>query len=132
MASPGAVVRKRGKMKGRQRVFRLHRCLHVSVISVVASPRLRRRIPSSPSSHLLVSVTPPLSLSLSSSVARRSCVGGGGSEAYKAQEACEFLPCHRFSYVRAGMEMAMIDAASKSVGVPLWKLFVVLKRNLSA
>ena len=34
--------------------------------------------------------------------------------------------------VRAGMEMSMIDAASKSVGVPLWKLFVVLKRNLSA
>lgn len=25
--------------------------------------------------------------------------------------------------VRAGMEMAMIDAAAKSVGVPLWKLF---------
>ncbi|KAL0668068.1 hypothetical protein Bca4012_030772 [Brassica carinata] len=127
MASPGAVVRKRGKMKGRQRVFRLHRCLHVSVISsphplvsVVASPRLRHTSALS------------LSLSLSSSVARRSCVGGGGSEAYKAQEACEFLPCHRFSYVRAGMEMAMIDAASKSVGVPLWKLFVVLKRNLSA
>ncbi|KAF2567882.1 hypothetical protein F2Q68_00025735 [Brassica cretica] len=103
-------------------------------------PRLRHLISSSPSSHPLVSVvasprlrhTSALSLSLSSSVARRSCVGGGGSEAYKAQEACEFLPCHRFSYVRAGMEMAMIDAASKSVGVPLWKLFVVLKRNLSA
>ena len=31
--------------------------------------------------------------------------------------------------VRAGMEMAMIDAASKSVGVPLWRLFVVLKRD---
>lgn len=25
--------------------------------------------------------------------------------------------------VRAGVEMAMIDAAAKSVGVPLWKLF---------
>ena len=31
--------------------------------------------------------------------------------------------------VRAGMEMAMIDAATKSVGVPLWRLFVVLKRD---
>ncbi|KAF8103685.1 hypothetical protein N665_0186s0053 [Sinapis alba] len=60
----------------------------------------------------------------------------------KAREACEFLkelpemklghvlqeiggilPGHRFASVRAGMEMAMIDAAAKSVGVPLWKLF---------
>ncbi|KAH0896676.1 hypothetical protein HID58_046244 [Brassica napus] len=44
------------------------------------------------------------------------------------EHRCEFLPCHRFSYVkseenvgmdlkvRAGMEMAMIDAAPKSVG----------------
>ncbi|KAJ0264372.1 Dipeptide epimerase [Hirschfeldia incana] len=60
----------------------------------------------------------------------------------KAREACELLielpemklghvldeiggilPGHRFSSVRAGVEMAMIDAAAKSVGVPLWKLF---------
>lgn len=60
----------------------------------------------------------------------------------KAKEACELLrelpemklahvleeiggilPGHRFASVRAGMEMAMIDAAAKSVGVPLWKLF---------
>ena len=25
--------------------------------------------------------------------------------------------------VRVGVEMAMIDAAAKSVGVPMWKLF---------
>ena len=25
--------------------------------------------------------------------------------------------------VRAGVEMALIDAASKSIGVPLWRLF---------
>ncbi|KAL0743470.1 hypothetical protein Bca4012_084983 [Brassica carinata] len=68
----------------------------------------------------------------------------------KAREACEFLkelpemklghvlekiggilPGHRFASivvndlkVRAGVEMAVIDAAAKSVGVPLWKLFV--------
>ncbi|XP_010506663.1 PREDICTED: L-Ala-D/L-amino acid epimerase-like [Camelina sativa] len=60
----------------------------------------------------------------------------------KAREACEFLrelpemtlggvlheigrllPGHRFASVRGGVEMAMIDAAAKSVGVPLWKLF---------
>ncbi|CAN7047973.1 unnamed protein product [Brassica oleracea var. botrytis] len=60
----------------------------------------------------------------------------------KAREACELLrelpemklghvleeiggilPGHRFASVRAGVEMAMIDAAAKSVGVPLWKLF---------
>ncbi|KAL1221629.1 L-Ala-D/L-amino acid epimerase [Cardamine amara subsp. amara] len=60
----------------------------------------------------------------------------------KAREACEFLrelpemklsdvlheigrflPGHEFASVRAGMEMAMIDAAAKSIGMPLWKLF---------
>ncbi|CAF1930578.1 uncharacterized protein BNAC05G28690D isoform X1 [Brassica napus] len=39
------------------------------------------------------------------------------------QEIGGILPCHRFASVRAGVEMAMIDAAAKSVGVPLWKLF---------
>uniref|UniRef100_A0A1J3FNM3 Dipeptide epimerase n=1 Tax=Noccaea caerulescens TaxID=107243 RepID=A0A1J3FNM3_NOCCA len=39
------------------------------------------------------------------------------------QEMGEFLPGHQFASVRAGMEMAMIDAAAKSVGMPLWKLF---------
>ncbi|OAP05345.1 CYP77A5P [Arabidopsis thaliana] len=39
------------------------------------------------------------------------------------QEIGRFLPGHQFASVRAGMEMAMIDAAAKSVGVPLWKLF---------
>ncbi|KFK39165.1 hypothetical protein AALP_AA3G208700 [Arabis alpina] len=38
-------------------------------------------------------------------------------------EMGEFLPGHQFASVRAGMEMAMIDAAAKSVGMPLWKLF---------
>ncbi|XP_010465915.1 PREDICTED: L-Ala-D/L-amino acid epimerase-like [Camelina sativa] len=60
----------------------------------------------------------------------------------KAREACEFLrelpemrlggvlleigrllPGHQFASVRGGVEMAVIDAAAKSVGVPLWKLF---------
>ncbi|KAG7577709.1 Enolase C-terminal domain-like [Arabidopsis thaliana x Arabidopsis arenosa] len=39
------------------------------------------------------------------------------------QEIGRFLPGHQFASVRAGMEMAMIDAAAKSVGMPLWKLF---------
>ncbi|AEE76074.1 cytochrome P450, family 77, subfamily A, polypeptide 5 pseudogene [Arabidopsis thaliana] len=39
------------------------------------------------------------------------------------QEIGRFLPGHQFASVRAGMEMAMIDAAAKSVRVPLWKLF---------
>ncbi|KAL0771978.1 hypothetical protein Bca101_037129 [Brassica carinata] len=126
MASPGAVVRKRGKMKGRQRVFRLHRCLHVSVISsphplvsVVASPRLRH--------------TSALSLSLS--LSRLRWQGGAASEAAAAKLIKRRKLAKNVEMdlkVRAGMEMAMIDAASKSVGVPLWKLFVVLKRNLSA
>lgn len=60
----------------------------------------------------------------------------------KAAEACEFLnqspeknlglvlkeiggilPGHAFASVRAGVEMALIDAAAKSIGLPLWKLF---------
>ncbi|XP_010549107.1 PREDICTED: L-Ala-D/L-amino acid epimerase isoform X2 [Tarenaya hassleriana] len=60
----------------------------------------------------------------------------------KAREACEFLgnsppaklgnvlreigrvlPVHQFASVRAGMEMALIDAAAKSIGQPLWSLF---------
>ncbi|KAG2266766.1 hypothetical protein Bca52824_073845 [Brassica carinata] len=40
------------------------------------------------------------------------------------QEIGGILPGHRFASVRAGVEMAMIDAVAKSVGVPLWKLFV--------
>ncbi|CAN8269115.1 unnamed protein product [Cochlearia groenlandica] len=38
-------------------------------------------------------------------------------------EIGEILPGHGFASVRAGMEMAMIDAAAKSIGKPLWKLF---------
>ncbi|KAG6625339.1 L-Ala-D/L-amino acid epimerase isoform X1 [Carya illinoinensis] len=60
----------------------------------------------------------------------------------KAAEACEFLkrspamtmglllaeidgilPGHEFASVRAGVEMAVIDAVATSIGVPLWKLF---------
>ncbi|KAJ4843673.1 hypothetical protein Tsubulata_048725 [Turnera subulata] len=60
----------------------------------------------------------------------------------KAKEACELLkscpplflgsvfetiagvlPGHEFASVRAGVEMALIDAVAKSVGVPLWRLF---------
>ncbi|RXH96583.1 hypothetical protein DVH24_009087 [Malus domestica] len=60
----------------------------------------------------------------------------------KAKEACEFLlrspamtlgsvlgeiggilPGYEFASVRAGVEMAIIDAVSMSIGVPLWRLF---------
>lgn len=60
----------------------------------------------------------------------------------KAAEACEFLkrspamtlsgalnqiglilPGHEFASVRAGVEMALIDAAATSIGTPLWRLF---------
>ncbi|KAK8680092.1 hypothetical protein V6N13_109046 [Hibiscus sabdariffa] len=38
-------------------------------------------------------------------------------------EICHLLPGHQFASVRAGVEMALIDAAAKSIGVPLWRLF---------
>ncbi|CAJ2677694.1 unnamed protein product [Trifolium pratense] len=60
----------------------------------------------------------------------------------KASEACEFLlkcpaltlgsmlseigdilPGHQFASVRAGVEMALIDAVANSIRVPLWRLF---------
>ncbi|KAL5726551.1 hypothetical protein ACHQM5_009589 [Ranunculus cassubicifolius] len=60
----------------------------------------------------------------------------------KASEVCEFLKGrqpgnlytvlseiggilrgHEFASVRAGVEMAVIDAAANSIGVPLWRLF---------
>ncbi|GMH21375.1 hypothetical protein Nepgr_023217 [Nepenthes gracilis] len=60
----------------------------------------------------------------------------------KAAEACDFLrrsptmtlrsmleeiggmlPGHRFASVRAGMEMAVIDAVANSIRLPLWRLF---------
>ncbi|XP_071691278.1 L-Ala-D/L-amino acid epimerase-like [Rutidosis leptorrhynchoides] len=60
----------------------------------------------------------------------------------KANEACEFLiksqamslghlltdigqllPGHQFASVRAGVEMAVIDAVATSIGTPLWRFF---------
>ncbi|KAG9144408.1 hypothetical protein Leryth_017541 [Lithospermum erythrorhizon] len=60
----------------------------------------------------------------------------------KTDEVCEFLkqrkeltlgvalsevggivPGHEFASVRAGVEMALIDAVANSIGVPLWRLF---------
>ncbi|CAK9159600.1 unnamed protein product [Ilex paraguariensis] len=60
----------------------------------------------------------------------------------KAAEACEFLrrspgmtlgsvlneigavlPGHESASVRAGVEMALIDAVANSIGIPLWRLF---------
>ncbi|XP_052179310.1 L-Ala-D/L-amino acid epimerase isoform X2 [Diospyros lotus] len=60
----------------------------------------------------------------------------------KAAEACEclkrspamtlgsvlgeiggILPGHEFASVRAGVEMALIDAVANSIGIPLWRLF---------
>ncbi|GKV23596.1 hypothetical protein SLEP1_g33305 [Rubroshorea leprosula] len=33
------------------------------------------------------------------------------------------LPGHEFASVRAGVEMALIDAVANSIGIPLWRLF---------
>ncbi|CAK9329968.1 unnamed protein product [Citrullus colocynthis] len=60
----------------------------------------------------------------------------------KAEEVCEFLrwrppstlgsammqisealPGHEFASVRAGVEMALIDAVANSINIPLWRLF---------
>ncbi|KAJ0962672.1 hypothetical protein J5N97_027794 [Dioscorea zingiberensis] len=38
-------------------------------------------------------------------------------------EISRFLPGHGFASVRAGVEMALIDAVAASAGIPLWKLF---------
>uniref|UniRef100_A0A1D1YHW1 Dipeptide epimerase n=1 Tax=Anthurium amnicola TaxID=1678845 RepID=A0A1D1YHW1_9ARAE len=38
-------------------------------------------------------------------------------------EIGRLLPGHRFASVRAGVEMAVIDAVANSICVPLWKLF---------
>ncbi|XP_010032291.2 L-Ala-D/L-amino acid epimerase [Eucalyptus grandis] len=65
-----------------------------------------------------------------------------GTAMEKAREACEalrrspamglgralgqiaaILPGHDFASVRAGVEMALIDAVANSIGTPLWKLF---------
>ncbi|KAK9091778.1 hypothetical protein Sjap_024955 [Stephania japonica] len=37
--------------------------------------------------------------------------------------AHNILPGHHFASVRAGVEMALIDAAANSIGIPLWRLF---------
>ncbi|KAK2647943.1 hypothetical protein Ddye_015432 [Dipteronia dyeriana] len=39
------------------------------------------------------------------------------------QEIGAFLPGHQFASVRAAVEMALIDAAAKSISMPLWRLF---------
>ncbi|KAJ8773086.1 hypothetical protein K2173_028263 [Erythroxylum novogranatense] len=39
------------------------------------------------------------------------------------EEVGGFLPGHEFASVRAGVEMALIDSAAKSIGIPLWRLF---------
>ncbi|CAI9113519.1 OLC1v1014131C2 [Oldenlandia corymbosa var. corymbosa] len=39
------------------------------------------------------------------------------------EEIGQLLPGHQFASVRAGVEMALIDAAASSVGIPLWRLF---------
>lgn len=33
------------------------------------------------------------------------------------------LPGHEFASVRAGIEMALVDAVANSIGIPLWRLF---------
>ncbi|XP_007033191.2 PREDICTED: L-Ala-D/L-amino acid epimerase isoform X1 [Theobroma cacao] len=68
----------------------------------------------------------------------------------KVKEACKFLgqgppltlnlvldkisenvPGREFASVRAGLEMALIDAAANSIGVPLWRLFGGVSNTLS-
>uniref|UniRef100_A0A7C9EGV8 Dipeptide epimerase n=1 Tax=Opuntia streptacantha TaxID=393608 RepID=A0A7C9EGV8_OPUST len=68
----------------------------------------------------------------------------------KAAEACSFLkrsppmnlasalgeigrilPGHEFASVRAGVEMALIDAVANSIGVPLWRLFGGVSNTLT-
>lgn len=39
------------------------------------------------------------------------------------EEIGRSLPGHEFASVRAGVEMAVIDAVANSIGVPLWRLF---------
>ncbi|KAM4106633.1 hypothetical protein ACJW30_04G076700 [Castanea mollissima] len=39
------------------------------------------------------------------------------------EEIGRSLPGHEFASVRAGVEMALIDAVANSIGVPLWRLF---------
>ncbi|KDP32976.1 hypothetical protein JCGZ_13007 [Jatropha curcas] len=67
-----------------------------------------------------------------------------------AKEACEFLCCSsprvlnlvlneiggilpgtEFASVRAGVEMALIDAVANSIGVPLWRLFGGVSNTLT-
>ncbi|XP_039032099.1 L-Ala-D/L-amino acid epimerase-like isoform X2 [Hibiscus syriacus] len=38
-------------------------------------------------------------------------------------EISDLLPGHQFASVKAGVEMALIDAVAKSIGIPLWRLF---------
>ncbi|XP_034673885.1 L-Ala-D/L-amino acid epimerase isoform X1 [Vitis riparia] len=38
-------------------------------------------------------------------------------------EIGEAVPGHEFASVRAGVEMALIDAVANSMGIPLWRLF---------
>ncbi|KAL5544801.1 hypothetical protein UlMin_008585 [Ulmus minor] len=38
-------------------------------------------------------------------------------------EIGDVLPGHEFASVRAGVEMALIDAVASSIGTPLWRLF---------
>ncbi|KAJ6792014.1 putative L-Ala-D/L-amino acid epimerase [Iris pallida] len=39
------------------------------------------------------------------------------------EEIGRVLPGHDFASVRAGVEMALIDAVANSIGIPLWRLF---------
>ncbi|XP_047972493.1 L-Ala-D/L-amino acid epimerase-like [Salvia hispanica] len=47
----------------------------------------------------------------------------GKSLAIVLAEIGGMLPGHSFASVRAGIEMALIDAVANSIGVPLWRLF---------
>ncbi|KAM0049698.1 putative o-succinylbenzoate synthase [Helianthus debilis subsp. tardiflorus] len=39
------------------------------------------------------------------------------------REIAQLLPGHHFASVRAGVEMALIDAVATSIGTPLWRFF---------
>ncbi|CAA6661307.1 unnamed protein product [Spirodela intermedia] len=59
--------------------------------------------------------------------AAEACAALMGAQPAPLDHALEqiagILPGHRFASVRAGVEMALIDAIANSISVPLWRLF---------
>ncbi|KAL4180991.1 hypothetical protein AMTRI_Chr12g235120 [Amborella trichopoda] len=47
------------------------------------------------------------------------------------EEIVEIVPGHAFASVRAGVEMALIDAVANSIRVPLWRLFGGVSKSIT-